>query len=50
VISSILNPEHYEADLRPIIGAILIIIIPISIVLIKYWDYFKEDFDSDWEL
>ena len=50
MISSILNPAFYEADFRPIIGTLLIIIISITIILIKNWDYFKDDIDSDWEL
>ena len=50
MISSILNPAFYEPDFRPIIGALLIITIPIVVMLIKYWDYFKNDLDSDWEL
>lgn len=50
MISSILNPAFYEADFRPIIAALLIITIPIVVILIKYWDYFKNDLDSDWEL
>jgi len=50
MIFSILNPAFYEADFRPIIATLLIIIISIAITLIKYWHYFKKDFDSDWEL
>ncbi len=49
MICSILNPAFYEADFRPIIGVTLIIIILIFVMFIKYWDYFKDDFDSDWE-
>jgi len=49
MISSMLNPTFYEADFRPIIVALLIIVIPIVVILIKYWDYFKKDIFSDWE-
>lgn len=49
MISSILNPAFYEADFRPIIGVTLVMIITIAIVLVKYWDYFKNDLFSDWE-
>ncbi len=47
--SSILSPAFYEADFRPIIGVTLIIIVSIVAILIKYWDFFKDDFHNDWE-
>ena len=49
MISSILNPGVFEPDFRPIIGVFLILTILIIITLIKHWDYFKNDFYSDWE-
>ena len=49
MVSSILNPGVFEPDFRPIIGALLIITIPIVFILIKHWDYFKNEFYSDWE-
>jgi len=50
MISSVLNPDVFEPDFRPLIGLLLVIIFSISIVVIKNWKCFRNDFDSDWEL
>lgn len=50
MILSILNPAFYEADFRPIIGSILIMILSLIVIVKKNWHYLKDYFDSDWEI
>ncbi|MDA0763734.1 MAG: hypothetical protein O3A39_04795 [Proteobacteria bacterium] len=49
MISSILNPGVFEPDFRPFIGLIIMLLLCFGGVLIKYWDLFKKDLDSNWE-
>ena len=49
MISSLLNPGVFEPDFRPFIGLIIMLSLCIGGILIKYWDLFKKDLDSDWE-
>jgi len=49
MISSILNPTFYEADFRPIIALILIMVLSLIVIVRKNWQYLKHDLNSDWE-
>jgi hypothetical protein len=49
MISSLFFPDAFEADLRPIILVIAIMLSSIAYVIKKNWSEIKDDFDSDWE-
>jgi hypothetical protein len=49
MISSLLFPDAFEADLRPIILVVVIMFSSIYYVIKKNWKDIQDDFDSDWE-
>ena len=49
MISSLLFPDAFEADLRPIIFIIAIMLGSLAYVIKKNWKEIKDEFESDWE-
>jgi len=49
MISSLLFPDSFEPDLRPMMFLIVIMLSSLAYVIRKNWKEIKDEYKSDWE-